>query len=125
MSRLSFIFTTLVLAAPLAFGERVPAARAQPAKPSLTWAPCGDVPDTECASLEAPIDYADPNGAKFTLRLGRAPALDPARRKGVLLIPPGGPGPGILEELGGEMRAAQHIPDFQREYDVVTWDPRG
>jgi pimeloyl-ACP methyl ester carboxylesterase len=43
----------------------------------------------------------------------------------VLLILPGGPGAGIAEELGREMREAQHIPEFQQHYDVVTFDPRG
>ena len=49
-----------------------------------------------------PVDYAKPNGAKFTLRLARAPAVDPAKRKGVLLLLPGGPGPGIAEMMGGD-----------------------
>ena len=93
--------------------------------PELNWAPCGDVPDTECAGLEVPVDYAKPNGAKFTLRLGRAPAVDPAKRKGVLLLLPGGPGPGIAEMMGGDERKVQHVADFQQQYDVVTWDPRG
>jgi pimeloyl-ACP methyl ester carboxylesterase len=101
------------------------AALGQTATPALEWAPCGDVPDTECAGLEVPLDYANPNGAKITLRLGRAPALDPAKRKGVLLFIPGGPGAGIVETIGKEMRAAQHVPEFQQQYDVVTFDPRG
>jgi pimeloyl-ACP methyl ester carboxylesterase len=125
MSRCSFTFTTLVLVVPLAFGAGGPAALAQSAQPTLKWAPCGDVPDTECAGLEVPVDYAKPDGAKFTLRLGRAPAVDPAKRKGVLLLLPGGPGPGIAEMMGGDMRKVQHVADFQQQYDVVTWDPRG
>jgi hypothetical protein len=35
-------------------------ASAQTAKPELEWAPCGDVPDTECAEFPVPIDYAAP-----------------------------------------------------------------
>jgi pimeloyl-ACP methyl ester carboxylesterase len=123
MPRLSPLFTGMALALPLAFGAG-PAAMAQSAQPALTWAPCGDVPGTECAGLQLPLDYANPDGAKFTLRLGRVPALDSATRKGVLLILPGGPGAGILEELGA-MRMEQHIPEFQQHYDVVTFDPRG
>jgi pimeloyl-ACP methyl ester carboxylesterase len=94
-------------------------------KPVLEWSPCGDVPDTECAGLDVPVDYATPDGAKITLRLARAPAVDPAKRKGVLLLLPGGPGPGIAEMMGGEERKLQHVADFQQQYDVVTWDPRG
>jgi len=124
MSRLSFTSTILALAVPLAFGVGGLATPAQAAQPTLTWAPCGDVPDTECAGLQLPIDYDNPSAGEFTLRLGRVPALDPAKRKGVLLILPGGPGAGIAEELGA-MRAAQHIPEFQQQYEVVTFDPRG
>jgi pimeloyl-ACP methyl ester carboxylesterase len=123
MPRLSFMVTALVLAVPLAFGTG--AAPALAAQPTLTWAPCGDVPDTECAGLQVPIDYANPDGAKITLRLGRVPGLDPAKRKGVVLFLPGGPGAGIPEILGGEMRAAQHVPELRQQYDVVAFDPRG
>ena len=83
------------------------------------------MPDTECAGLQVPVDYAKPDGAKITLRLARAPAVDPAKRKGVLLLLPGGPGVGIMEIMGGEMREAQHVAEFQQQYDVVTFDPRG
>jgi pimeloyl-ACP methyl ester carboxylesterase len=120
MSRLSLLLTGLVLA----FGAGGSAALAQSAPAPLKWAPCGDVPETECAGLELPVDYANPNGAKFTLRIGRVPAVDPAKRKGVLLILPGGPGAGIAEELGA-MRKEQHIPEFSQQYDVVSFDPRG
>jgi pimeloyl-ACP methyl ester carboxylesterase len=99
-------------------------ALAQSTHPKLEWAPCGDVPETECAGLQVPIDYDKPDGGKFTLRIGRVPAVDPARRKGVLLILPGGPGAGIAEELGA-MRNEQHIPEFAQRYDVVSFDPRG
>jgi pimeloyl-ACP methyl ester carboxylesterase len=98
---------------------------AQTAKPELTWAPCGDVPDTECAGLPVPLDYAKPDSAKITLRIARAPAVDAAKRRGVLLLLPGGPGAGIMEMMGGEMRTAQHVSELQRQYDVVTFDPRG
>src|SRR4029079_13005845 len=93
-------------------------------KPALEWSPCVDVPDTECARLEVPVDHARPDGAKIALRLARAPAVDLAKRKGVLLLLPGGPGPGIAEMMGGEERKVQHVADFQQQYDVVTWDPR-
>jgi hypothetical protein len=78
----------LFLAAPALNTAQSGTALGQNTKPALEWAPCGDVPDTECAGLEVPVDYAKPNGAKFTLRLGRAPAVDPAKRKGVLLLLP-------------------------------------
>ena len=107
------------------FVVSISTACAQTAKPVLTWAPCGGVPDTECTGLPVPIDYAAPDGGKITLRIARAPAVDAAKRRGMLLLLPGGPGVGIMEMMGGEMRAAQHVSEFQRQYDVVTFDPRG
>jgi pimeloyl-ACP methyl ester carboxylesterase len=118
-----FASAALILAA-LFVASNGPAS-SQTAKPELAWAPCGDVPDTECAGLQVPIDYAAPDGAKITLRIGRARAVDAAKRKGVLLLLPGGPGVGIVEIMGGELRTTQHLPEFQRQYDVVTFDPRG
>jgi pimeloyl-ACP methyl ester carboxylesterase len=100
-----------------------PAAAQQPT--TLHWSVCPDVLDTECAGLDVPVDPARPDGEQFILRLGRVPASDPAHKKGMLLFIPGGPGFGIRESIGGEMRTAQHVGDFRREYDVVTFDPRG
>jgi hypothetical protein len=54
--------------------------------------------------------------APSTLRLGRAPAVDPAKRKGVLLLLPGGPGPGIAEMMAGDERKVQHVADFQQQF---------
>lgn len=106
----------------------VPEATAQAASAGqLDWAPCDDVPDTECAWLDVPVDHARPDGPHLTLRLGRVPVLDPAQRQGVLLLIPGGPGAGINEMLAGAwgMRSAHHVDEFRQDYDVVTFDPRG
>jgi pimeloyl-ACP methyl ester carboxylesterase len=43
----------------------------------------------------------------------------------VLISIPGGPGVGISIMLDPHMRAEQHMDDFRREFDVVTFDPRG
>src|SRR6476620_6298618 len=118
-----FTSVAMILAAPFVLG--IGAALAQAAKPELTWAPCGDIPDTECAGLPVPIDYAKPDGAKITLRIARAPAVDAAKRRGVLLLLPGGPGTGIVDIMRGEVRETQHLPEFQRHNAVVTFDPRG
>src|SRR5215831_17545956 len=76
---------------------------------ALPWTACPDIPDTECAGLDVPVDPARPDGPRLTLRLGRLPALDPTQRKGVLLFIPGGPGPGIAKTIGGDSRRVQHI----------------
>src|SRR5581483_7284563 len=43
---------------------------------------------------------------------------------GVLLFIPGGPGVGISGALG-DFRAIHHIDELAREWDVVSFDPRG
>jgi|HubBroStandDraft_6_1064221.scaffolds.fasta_scaffold39325_2 pimeloyl-ACP methyl ester carboxylesterase len=103
----------------------IAAPTATSAGPVLIWSACPDVPHTECAGLDVAVDPGRPEGAKLTLRLARVPAADPAYRKGVLLVIPGGPGAGIRETVGGEARAAQHIEELAQHYDVVTFDPRG
>lgn len=102
-------------------------AAASPVASALTWEACADVPDTECAWLDVPVDPARPDGPQLTLRLARVPALDPAQRRGALLLIPGGPGAGIQEMIAGGwgMREAHHVDEFRQRYDVVTFDPRG
>lgn len=102
-----------------------PSALAQPPAQGLNWSACADVENTECANLEVPVDPGRPGGDQFRLRLARVSAVDPAHKKGVLVFIPGGPGAGIVATIGGDNRTAQHIDDFRREYDVVTFDPRG
>ena len=116
----------LILAVLFALAYRPPAAVAQMRAPQpLTWTPCHDVADAECAFIKVPVDHARPGGATFALRLARLPALDPAQRQGVLLIIPGGPGVGISEFFGEELRRLRHLDEFRQQYDVVTFDPRG
>lgn len=75
MIRQSLVPAALIPTIPLSFGVYAPAAFAQSSGSSLEWEPCGDVPGTECAGLQVPIDYAKPDGARITLRIGRAPAV--------------------------------------------------
>src|SRR5215831_4102894 len=119
------ILILILLGAELTFPHRSPAAGRQlGSSPELRWSACRDVPDVECAGLEVPVDPARPDAAQLTLRLGRVLATDPARKKGVLLFIPGGPGVGI-SGVFGQFRELQHIDDFARQYDVVSFDPRG
>jgi pimeloyl-ACP methyl ester carboxylesterase len=119
------ILVLIVVGAQLTFPHCSPAPGAQSGSSrELHWSACRDLPDIECAGLELPIDPARPDGTQFTLRLGRVSATDPARKKGVLLFIPGGPGVGI-SGVFGLLRGLQHIDDFARQYDVVSFDPRG
>jgi alpha/beta hydrolase fold len=119
------VLILMLLGVELTFAQASPAEEEQlRSLPELRWSACRDVPSTDCAGLNVPVDPARPDGARFTIRLGRVPATDPAGKKGVLLFIPGGPGVGI-SGVFGQFRGLQHIDDLARQYDVVSFDPRG
>jgi pimeloyl-ACP methyl ester carboxylesterase len=86
--------------------------------PDLEWQPCADL-DAECASLEVPLDWSDPEGTTIELALARIPAS--GERIGSLLMNPGGPGASGLELLDGGPLS----DDLAERFDQVAWDPRG
>jgi pimeloyl-ACP methyl ester carboxylesterase len=92
---------------------------------ALSWHPCvSQGASLQCASLQVPLDYSRPDGRKITLALSEVPATAPAaKRQGVLLVNPGGPGgPGLsLAAI-----VAQGLdPAVAAEYDIVGFDTRG
>ncbi|WP_328390825.1 alpha/beta fold hydrolase [Nocardia sp. NBC_00416] len=93
----------------------------------LHWAPCPaetvTTPGTECANLLVPLDYGDPDGRTLTVAISRAPATDPARRRGILLSNPGGPGASGLDSLG--LLGDVLDPQVRAQYDLIGMDPRG
>ncbi|WP_328692479.1 alpha/beta hydrolase [Streptomyces phaeochromogenes] len=95
------------------------------AKP-LDWTKCegtGFGPRQECATVDVPMDYADPGGEKIGIAVSRIRSEKPAVRRGVLLLIPGGPGGSSLEEQSAKART---LPREVREaYDLVVFDPRG
>ena len=101
-------------------GSATPAATPGPS--TLVWKPCGT--PFECATLEVPLDYADPGGRQITLALIRLPAADPGSRIGSLVTNPGGPGGSGVEFLrsSGESLFSQ---DLRNRFDIVSFDPRG
>jgi len=88
---------------------------------TLDWASCEG--SFECATLEVPLDYADPTGDTIDLALLRAPATEQDRRLGSLVVNPGGPGqPGT--DFAAQSGLALGDPLLDR-YDIVGFDPRG
>jgi pimeloyl-ACP methyl ester carboxylesterase len=75
-----------------------------------------------CATVAAPLDYRDPSGRKIRLALVEHRATGPARR-GVIFFNPGGPGG------AGTVQLPAYIgfwpKELLRDYDIVSWDPRG
>ncbi|GAA3071982.1 alpha/beta hydrolase [Streptomyces glomeratus] len=115
----------LGIAAPFAATVPASAAAAAPAS-SLHWTRCagsGLDPRQECASVEVPMDYADPGGRKIDVVMSRIPSEKPATRRGALLLIPGGPGGSSLDDPSGK---GQKLPQAVRDtYDLIGFAPRG
>ncbi|TVT08936.1 alpha/beta hydrolase, partial [Amycolatopsis bartoniae] len=95
---------------------------------SLRWGPCPDLGTPanglECATLAVPLDYRRPAGPTIEIAVSRLPSTDPAKRRGVLLMNPGGPGgPGLTLPLA---LVGSGAPASLREsFDLIGFDPRG
>lgn len=86
---------------------------------SIDWAECGS--GLECAEVDVPLDYDDPEGETITLSVSRAPAT--GDRIGPLFVNPGGPG-ATASDFAGQMAAT--LPgEITERFDIVGVDPRG
>jgi pimeloyl-ACP methyl ester carboxylesterase len=117
-------------------GGAVPAGLERFYRQTLSWGPClpfATTPDEQetyaspqlqCAYLEVPLSYADPDGQTAKIALLRKPASDPKQRIGSLVINPGGPG-------ASGTSAAAAVTDrvaaagLAQRFDLVGFDPRG
>ena len=86
----------------------------------LDWVTCGP---GDCAELEVPLDYAEPDGETIEVSLLRVPARDSRGRIGSLVVNPGGPGGSGVDYAA----AADFIvgSEVRQRYDIVGFDPRG
>ncbi|GAB2932820.1 alpha/beta hydrolase [Micromonospora polyrhachis] len=122
MNRVRAAFAAMVLGILL---PAPPASAAEPAALSLAWSPCAAAGSSlECATIQVPLDHADPTGPSIDLAISRLPAADPSRRRGVLLVNPGGPGgSGLgLPEYIAQLFAGH--PRVAQEFDLIGFDPR-
>jgi pimeloyl-ACP methyl ester carboxylesterase len=92
---------------------------------ALSWHSCDQVAaGLQCASLQVPVNYADPGGRKITLALSRVPATAPAsQQQGDLLVNPGGPG-GTGRSLAAFV-AKGLSPAVAADYNIIGFDTRG
>jgi pimeloyl-ACP methyl ester carboxylesterase len=100
----------------------------------LAWGPCGEFAasaldralyanqELECARLEVPLDYAEPDGE--TARIGVLRVRATGQRIGSLLVNPGGPGASGMSFAASFAPRLAQSPVGQR-FDVVGFDPRG
>ncbi|TQS42501.1 alpha/beta hydrolase [Cryptosporangium phraense] len=100
------------------------------AKSTLAWKACPAQaqgapprdPGQQCAEIEVPLDYRHPT-QKITVTISKISTAKPDRRRGVLLLNPGGPAlPGL--DMPSEIKST--LPaDVLDRYDLVGFDPRG
>ena len=97
---------------------------------SIEWQSCkddpivGNHPEIRCATIEVPLDYANPSGPTAEIALAILPAADQESRVGPLLLNFGGPGSSGIDILADNGRAI--VPaEIGNRFDLVTWDPRG
>src|SRR5262245_18898089 len=102
-----------------------PPAVAEPAD-SLSWGPCPELhipiptPGRQCATLDVPLDYRNPHGATIQLAVSRLSSHNPAKRRVVLLMNPGGPGgPGLALPSAFADAAPAALLDA---YDLIGFD---
>ncbi|MCX5215040.1 alpha/beta hydrolase [Kitasatospora sp. NBC_00240] len=130
----TLIAATLVLptaAAAAATGTAAAATAAAadelPAAP-LNWTACpfpGAPQGLQCASVQVPVDYAHPRGAKATVTVDRLPATG-AHPVGSLFFDPGGPGGSGTGLVYAESLGAGLFTAATREhFDLIGLDPRG
>ncbi|REF00585.1 alpha/beta hydrolase [Thermomonospora umbrina] len=103
---------------------------AVPARPvqaaTLTWGACptGVSTELQCANLTLPLNYRDPAGGTVTIKISRLASADPTKRRGVLLVNPGGPGnSGLGQPITIKNRPAPR--SLLEAYDIIGFDPRG
>ncbi len=85
-------------------------------KQAVQWRTCAE--RYQCASIVAPLDYANPSAQAITLALARKPATA-TPKLGTLFINPGGPG------ASGRNMVTYFSSEGLEQYDIVGWDPRG
>ncbi|MEV5831025.1 alpha/beta hydrolase [Spirillospora sp. NPDC052242] len=85
------------------------------------WRDCGG--GFQCATVQVPLDYAEPGGEKIGIAVTRLPARNKSERIGSLLTNPGGPG---ASGIGFARQAAAAFgADLRARFDIVGFDPRG
>ncbi|MEU7607158.1 hypothetical protein [Streptomyces sp. NPDC041003] len=130
MKRLAPLLATAGLIATTLSQLAVPQASAAQSTPEYmsqkpAWHRCSaDKPATyECAVLKVPLDYERPQGPTIDLAISRVKSENPAKRHGVMLLNPGGPG---TTGLHRSMRMSTEMPkDVRDRYDLIGFDPRG
>ncbi|MCD2196539.1 alpha/beta hydrolase [Actinomycetospora endophytica] len=81
-------------------------------------------PGMECAKVDVPADYTNPQGRTAQIAISRLKATDPTQRIGSLLVNPGGPGASGIE-IASQLSLLMKNTEVARKFDLVGFDPRG
>ncbi|MFF9859220.1 alpha/beta hydrolase [Streptomyces tendae] len=108
-----------------------PAGAEEKEGPSVRWGTCPEDVAAEaapvvleCGTVPVPKDYADPDGGRIELMISRLASTDPDKRRGTLMLNPGGPGGSGLSQPA--FLANRGIPsEVLDTYDVIGMDTRG
>ncbi|MFF2958790.1 alpha/beta hydrolase [Streptomyces sp. NPDC057963] len=121
------------LVVPGAAAAQEPVGAIAPTAP-ISWGTCPKAeppypdpsPKAQCATVEVPLDWARPKGPKVGIFVARYRATDPARRIGVLMSNPGGPGAaGADDALYADDPIGGYSPAMLQRFDMIGFDPRG
>lgn len=100
----------------------------------ITWADCINfartptelssytAPGLQCARMQAPLDYAQPQGQQVSVSLLRRPAS--GTKIGSLVVNPGGPGASGMDTAADLSTTVAGSP-LGEHFDLVGFDPRG
>ncbi|MDQ3252358.1 MAG: alpha/beta hydrolase [Acidobacteriota bacterium] len=91
----------------------------------IHFAPCPENPSLECGTINLPVDYRKPRGETFGMVVIRAKATNPAKRIGVLMVNPGGPGGSGVNFIIGRGVQLPLLIGLRERFDLVSFDVRG
>lgn len=87
----------------------------------IAWEDCED--GMQCATVQVPLDWADPDGESIDLAIARLPSTGDAPQ-GSLVFNPGGPGAGAIDTVIA-LSDGYFSAELREAYDIVALDPRG
>jgi pimeloyl-ACP methyl ester carboxylesterase len=116
------LFASQIISAPLSTQE---------SSSGITWGKC--LPSisrsrrTDCGNMSVPINWDEPEGAKFNLGMIRVlrPANTTTERLGYLFVNPGGPGASTTGPIVETAGTPQLSSQFLESFDFIGVDPRG
>ena len=100
----------------------------------ITWGDCDGfartpaehnsytAPGLQCARMQAPLDYTQPQGQQVSLGLLRRPAS--GTKTGSLVVNPGGPGASGMD-TAADLSSTVANTALGEHFDLVGFDPRG